>query len=192
MDAYERQLRRALRWYPRHYRESRGEEIVATALELRAPGAQEVDRAELRGLALAGLRTRVREHPPLRAWAAYRFLGARVPYRYRMWARDDVVGRWFAVRRFGWGLAALVVVMAACLPLAYGGALYAGLDPWGDDYTVGLAPKVVESLLAAGSLWLVFWVTAQFVTRFDRDSVLARHGFAPEAEPPAGVSERHG
>ncbi|WP_174546325.1 hypothetical protein [Nocardiopsis dassonvillei] len=192
MDAYEQQLRRALRWYPRHYRESRGEEIVATALELRAPDAQTVERAELWGLALAGLRTQVREHPPLRAWAAYRLLGARVPYRYRMWARDDAVGRWFTVRRFGWGLVALVVVMAAFLPLAYGGALYAGLDPWGDAYTVGPVPKVVESLLAAGGLWLALWGTAQFVVRFDRDSVLARHGFAPETPPPTGATERHG
>ncbi len=33
MDRYESELRRALRWYPRHYRERHGDEIVATALD---------------------------------------------------------------------------------------------------------------------------------------------------------------
>ncbi|WAE71030.1 DUF5313 family protein [Streptomonospora nanhaiensis] len=187
MDAYEQQLRRALRWYPRHYRESRGEEIVATALELRAPGATTVDRAELRGLALAGVRTRLRERPPLWAWAGYRLFGSRLPYRYRMWARDDATGRWFAVRRFAWGLVALMAVMAACAPLAVGGALYAGVGPGGGEYTVGPMPKAAESLLAVGGLWL-----SLFVFRLDRGSVLARHGFAPGAEPPAGADRHHG
>ena len=181
MDAYEQQLRRALRWYPRHYRESRGEEIVATALELRAPGAVEVESAELRGLALAGVRTRMRERPPLWAWAGYRLLGARVPYRYRMWARDDASGRWFTVRRFAWALLAHVVVVGACAPLAVGGALYAGVDPWGMEYTMGLVPKAMESMLMLGALWSVVWVAAQFVVRLDRRSVLARHGFDTEA-----------
>ncbi|MFD3683789.1 hypothetical protein ACFWTE_03055 [Nocardiopsis sp. NPDC058631] len=182
MDAYEQQLRRALRWYPRHYRESRGEEIVATALELRRPGAVEVDPAELRGLALAGVRTRVGERPPLWVWAGYRLFGARVPYRYRMWARDDATGRWFTVRRFAWGLVALAAVVGACTPLAVAGALVAGVDPWGMEYTMGLVPKAVETLLMAGALWSGLWVAAQFVVRLDRGSVLARHGFGADTE----------
>ncbi|GAA0978536.1 hypothetical protein Q7689_26630 [Nocardiopsis tropica] len=192
MDAYEQQLRRALRWYPRHYRESRGEEIVATALELRAPGADAVDRAELRGLALAGVRTRLRERPPLWAWAGYRLFGSRLPYRYRMWARDDAAGRWFEVRRFGWGLVSLVAVMTACAPLAVGGALYAGMDPWGTEHTMGLVPRAVETVLVLGALWSAYWIVVQFVVRPDRGSVLARHGFAPGTEPPAGTAGHHG
>lgn len=177
MDVYEQRLRRALRWYPRHYRESRGEEIVATVLELRAPGADTVDRAELRGLVLGGLRTRLRERPPLWTWAGYRLLGSRVPHRYRMWVRDDALGRWFAVRRFGGGAVALALVAAVCAPLAVGGALYAGLDPWGYEHTVGFAPKAVESTLGLTALAAVPWAVAQFLIGLDRRAVLARHGF---------------
>jgi len=127
------------------------------------------------------MRTRLRERPPLWAWVGYRLFGARVPYRYRMWARDDASGRWFAVRRFGWGLVALVAVMGACAPLAVGGALYAGLDPWSMEHTMGLVPKAVEPMLLLGALGSAYWVVSQFVVRLDRDSVLVRHGFAPDA-----------
>jgi hypothetical protein len=183
MDAYEERLRRALRWYPRHYRERHGEEIVATALDLRAPGSDAVDRAELRGLAVAGLRTRLRERPPPGAWARYRFLGTRVPYRHRMWVRDDVTGRGYAARRIGWSLAALLVPVVLLSPLAVLVPMATGVDPWGTGHTMGLLPKAWENITGLGLLWGVVWFGLQGFGRRDRTSTLRRHDFHPDGRP---------
>ncbi|GAA0978521.1 hypothetical protein GCM10009551_016880 [Nocardiopsis tropica] len=70
----------------------------------------------------------------------------------------------------------ITVVMAACAPLAVGGALYAGVDPRDTEHTMGLVPKAVETVLALGALWSAYWIAVQFVVRPDRGSVPARQG----------------
>ncbi|GLU45777.1 hypothetical protein [Nocardiopsis ansamitocini] len=114
MDRYERELRRSLRWYPKHYRERHGDEIVETALELRDLDELTVSKAERRGLMWAGLATRARERPPFLNWLAYRFFNIRVPHRHRMWARDDLMSRYYPVRTI---MASLAFYLVLVLPL---------------------------------------------------------------------------
>ncbi|WP_344101285.1 hypothetical protein [Nocardiopsis rhodophaea] len=186
MDRYESELRRALRWYPRHYRERHGDEIVATALDLREPDESIPGRAELWGLMTAGLLTRIREFPPLWHWAGYRFLGKRVPYRYRAWVRDDLTGRRYHARNVVWRVLAPVIPFAVFMvPLAVWATMASGVDPWGHEYTLGFAPKIVETLAQCFLLMAITWwpLTLNNFGERRRVELLARHDFYPNGRP---------
>ncbi|WP_155371126.1 hypothetical protein [Catellatospora vulcania] len=59
MTTLERRYRRLLRWYPKSYRDSRGDEIVSTLLDLAPPGRRRPTPAEAADLIEGGLRCRL-------------------------------------------------------------------------------------------------------------------------------------
>lgn len=100
-DAYERRCRALLRAYPPRYRQSRQDELLGTLLDA-APA--ERDTPTLRDswdVIRGGLKFRLHDRPPLHQWLAYRLLNRTLSYRYRWWARDDILGRYYFLR-FSW------------------------------------------------------------------------------------------
>ncbi len=170
----EERLRAALRWYPRHIRQAYGEEIVATALELHEAGGGGPRPGP--ELVRAGLAARVRNTPgPLRR-AGYRLLGIAPPARYRAWAAADLADRRYPLRVLLWSLLWLVPIAA----LSVGGPLYAGIDPWGDEHTLGLLPKAAENAVALGTPVYAFVAIALFLGPLDRDGLRRRQGLPAE------------
>lgn len=98
MDGYERRCRLLLRGYPRRFRQSRGDEIVGTLLDLREPGRTAPSIGDAYDILRAGVAVRLRGRPPLRCWLFYRLFNKPVPYDYRWWARDDILGRLYVAR----------------------------------------------------------------------------------------------
>ncbi|GAA3729427.1 hypothetical protein GCM10022402_07680 [Salinactinospora qingdaonensis] len=190
MDHYERQLRRALRGYPPHDRQRHGEEIIATALDLRDPAAEEPSRGEWWALLFAGLRARLRERPSLLWWLAYRSFGARLPFRYRMWARDEALGRWFPLRQ---GLAVIGCSMLLLSPLAVL-VLYSPVGSQvlqsGDPLPHALAelgqyqvPIELTNVLEALGFVAVFFSVQLAGAGRRRRETLRKHEFHPDGTP---------
>ena len=130
MTSAERVYRAALRAYPRAYRESRGEEIVATLLE---PHPDRVDLAEAASLVLAGLRERNRTAATEPGGIWWPALAALAPILASVTAAIALAGLWVAASRSSWpgfwwaafavvavalAVAAAARVAAAALPLA--------------------------------------------------------------------------
>jgi hypothetical protein len=88
------QARRALRWYPRSWREEHGEELVATVLDAARPGAARLSVPTRLDLAGNGLAQHRRSRPP---WEWLLFNGASirpVPPPYRGWVKDRLDSTW--------------------------------------------------------------------------------------------------
>lgn len=101
-SAYERRCRLLMRLaYPPRFREFRGAELLSTLLDLAEPGQRGPTMRESFDMLRVGLMLRLREHPPPWRWLLYRVFGARLPWRYRWWARDDIRGRFFVERYLG-------------------------------------------------------------------------------------------
>ena len=71
----------------------------------------------------AGWAMRWREHPPMLEWARYRLFDRRMPVAYRAWARDDIDGFWYPLRRVCPGLLVFLLVVE--------------LPSWATDYSSG-------------------------------------------------------
>ena len=84
--------------YPRRWREVRGEELRALVIDLAGPDARRLSAHAAFDLVRGGWATRIREHPPLRTWLAYRMLDRRIPVAYRSWALDDIDGFLYPLR----------------------------------------------------------------------------------------------
>lgn len=97
-SAFERSVARCLHAYPRRWRRARGAEVTAVLADLAGPGARHLDARTALGLVAAGLATRWREHPPLRAYLAYRLAGRHPGPEWDGWLRDDVDGRLYPAR----------------------------------------------------------------------------------------------
>src|SRR4051812_45620380 len=96
---YEDRCRLLLRAYPPRYRRGREEELLATMLDCAEPGRAAPTLRESADVIRGGLITRLRTHPPLWRWLAYRLYDKRLPEAYREFARDDITGRFYAARR---------------------------------------------------------------------------------------------
>jgi hypothetical protein len=120
----QRRLWQLLTAYPPEWREQRGAELVDTVLDLLGPGATRVGPRLAVNLVVGGWLTRLREHPPPRAWLAYRIRGRRLPARWRAWVRRDVTGRFFIVRDLAFRIAFLAAFLGAQ------GLTFGALDPW--------------------------------------------------------------
>ncbi|MGS2640403.1 hypothetical protein [Streptosporangium sp. G12] len=81
-NAYERRCRRLIRAYPPRYRKTRGEEIVATLLELAEPGRNAPSLRDTLDVVRGGLLQRLRERPPEWRLALYRLFRVRLPARH--------------------------------------------------------------------------------------------------------------
>lgn len=169
-DRHEHRLRRALRYYPRHYRERHGEEIVATALELADPADPASLRTQYRDLVRAGLATRWRERPPMGRWLLYRLFDVRVPFRYRMWARDDLLGRRYWLRR---GVSLLALHLAVAVPLCL-------LPP---RPTVDLFGLSMDRTAIMATVALLLVLTSLPTTGRYRRRMLDKHDFHHDGTP---------
>ncbi|MFS0699639.1 hypothetical protein AB6N24_06650 [Cellulomonas sp. 179-A 4D5 NHS] len=98
LPSFERSVRRWLRAYPRRWRRARAVEVTAVLADLAGPTAHRLDARTALGLVVAGLATRWREHPPPRAYLAYRLAGRHPGPQWDAWLRDDVDGRLYPAR----------------------------------------------------------------------------------------------
>jgi hypothetical protein len=157
MDVHERRCRLLLRAYPPRYRRERGEELLGTLLDL-AEDRRTPSMRDCVDVVRGGLVTRWRNRPPWESWYLYRAFDVPLPPRSRMWARDDIRGRWYPLRRFLPRLPiwALVIVVA----------VYGGLS-----FRIG-------SLLVAGVL-----VTEMVFIGRRRRTMLAKHGYRTDGMP---------
>ncbi|HSH61360.1 MAG TPA: tetratricopeptide repeat protein [Acidimicrobiales bacterium] len=105
MTPVERQVRILLRAWPRPDRLERGEEVLATTLDLVPPGRRRLPLALVVSLVVGGLKARWRAHPPLWRWLSYSQDG-QLPPRWHRWMLSDVlspgwcrrmVARWWGV-----------------------------------------------------------------------------------------------
>jgi hypothetical protein len=88
-----------LRAYPRRWRAVRAAEVAAVLIDIAGPGARRLDAAAAVGLLRGGWATRRREHPTLGVYLSYRLRERPIQASCREWARDDIEGSWFPVRR---------------------------------------------------------------------------------------------
>jgi hypothetical protein len=154
--AFARSVGRWLRAYPRRWRAARAEEITAVLADLAPAGARRVDLRSGLGLLAAGWATRWREHPPLLAYLGYAAFELRLDPRYRDWARDDIEGAWFVVRR--WLVAFGAVGAIAWLPVLGGDAPPLGLlRVW--------APTMLLGIAIWGGHWRARMVARQLVVQ---------------------------
>lgn len=116
MTVVEAQVRRLLRAWPAFDRADRGDEIVATTLDLVPPGARRLPLRLAASLFVGGLRARHRARPPVWAWLLYGLGWA--PRGRTRWLASDVV-------RAGFGRRALRRHLVACSAVVAG--LGAGL-----------------------------------------------------------------
>ena len=115
---FERSVQRWLRAYPRRWRTARGAEMTALLADLSEPGATRLDAASALGLVRSGWATRLRTRPPLHQYLAYRVLDRRLPAAYRGWARDDIDGAFYLLRRVG-----QVPLIMVAVPMVASGSL---------------------------------------------------------------------
>ncbi|MEW9527501.1 hypothetical protein [Microbispora sp. NPDC049125] len=90
---YARAARRLMLAYPPRYREYRGDELLATLLDLAEPGQTRPPLRDCLDVVRGGLALRLREHPRPGPWLRYRVLNQRLPYEYRWWARDRLLAK---------------------------------------------------------------------------------------------------
>lgn len=105
---FERSAQFWMRAYPLRWRTTFGANLLSVLHDVTAPGAKRVPAREAVGIVRAGWALRWREHPPLKNWLAYRFIGIRLPARYRFWAMDDVLGPLYTLRANWFALPILV------------------------------------------------------------------------------------
>ncbi|GGO77526.1 hypothetical protein [Nonomuraea cavernae] len=158
MNSYERRCRLLLQAYPSRYRQARGEELIGTLLDLAEPERAWPTLRDSLDVVRGGIVLRLRERPPLWHWARYRLLHKRLPYAYRWWARDDLVGKWYLARQY---MAWLLLTSPLWTFIAPGGLL------WGD------------LVIASALLLMVGYLSRPTLRRYQ----LSRHEFDHEGTP---------
>ena len=175
---YEQRCLSLLRAYPPRYRAARGAELLGTLLDVATPGRDTPSIRESWDIIRGGLMTRWRAHPPVWRWLLYRTTGARLPYAYRWWARDDILGRWFGARN---SLGRLSV----CYPIFIGALV-------GERavYSVQNGVPYRSPLPDANGWWWTAIVFAVFVlvpipglNKRNRRLALRKHEFFPDGTP---------
>jgi hypothetical protein len=155
----DRRLRLLARAYPAWWRAERGDELVGTIRELLDDGAR-LGWSLALDIVLGGLRTRLREHPPLGAWLAYALLDRSLPERWRPWMRRDLLGRGYVVRLAVSQLQWMLPILIVLLPARPGEGL--------------LPPRWFITMLVITLLLDVAFAPAR------RRRALKRHGFSPD------------
>ena len=95
---FERSARRWMRAYPRRWRATYGDDLVAILTDVAGDRARHIPAREAAGIVRAGLSLRWREHPAFWPWLAYRYMGRRLPEKYRNWVIDDLLGPLYTAR----------------------------------------------------------------------------------------------
>lgn len=113
--AFARSVRLWARAYPRRWRAARGAELLGLLADLSAPQATRLDARSVFDLVRAGWATRLREHPPVGPWLAYRIADRRLR-GHLAWVKDDIDGRGYSVR-YGFSFVAVFLLATALLNL---------------------------------------------------------------------------
>lgn len=87
-----------MRAYPRRWRATYGADLLGMLADVAPVGARTVPVREGLAVLRAGWALRWREHPQFWPWLAYRTFDRRLPYRYRCWVIDDLLGPLYEVR----------------------------------------------------------------------------------------------
>ncbi|ACZ83727.1 DUF5313 family protein [Streptosporangium roseum] len=163
-DAYADRCHLLLRVaYPPRFMQARGEEFLSTLLDLAEPGRTRPDLRTVLDVVRASVVWRLREHPPLWRWLCYRLFGKRLPFRYRWWVRDDVLGRFFLVRLLGAWLSLVF------LPFTLTDVFRLMGEPGSWGIKIG---------------WLLGTCLTAFTSRRQiRRDLLAKHQFTPNGTP---------
>ncbi|GAB2840904.1 hypothetical protein GCM10022221_45250 [Actinocorallia aurea] len=172
-NRFERRCNLLLRSYPPRYREVRRDEIVATLLDAAEPGASVPSPRESWDVVRGGWATRLRDRPPLWRWLAYRLLDIRVPYRHRMWVRDDALGRFHFLRTNVGHLvfmSIIMVVVSAGMGLYYGTAV------------LSIAETTAEGWLMTAGV-VAFTLLNPLFHRGFRRRILLKHEFDEDGTP---------
>jgi len=152
---FDRAVTLCLHAYPPRWRAARAAEVTAVLADLAGPPPRRLDARAAAGLIRGGWATRWREHPPLRAYLAYRLLDRRLPARYRAWVRADIGGALFPLRSVLTRLSLMLLVFLVVPPVlaalgpapAYGGA-FDGTPIW-----IGVSLAMGASSLLFGRAW---------------------------------------
>ena len=146
-----------MRAYPPRSRQDRGEELIGTLLDLAGPGKRLPAPRDIADIVRGGLAARWRQHPPFMRWLSYRFADQALPPRSRAWAQDDLLGRWYPLRRaFPWAAAYLLLAIAIPVPGTW----------W-------FWPLVGASAVTGDLAW----------SRWRRRRMLRKHGYCPDGSP---------
>ncbi|MYV96973.1 hypothetical protein [Streptomyces sp. SID3343] len=172
-DTYESRCRLLLHAYPPRYRAAREAEFLGTLLDAAPPGATRPSIRDSWDIVRGGLTTRLRNRPAPHHWLAYRLSGTRVPYRHRMWVRDDALGRFFVLRRnivnvlAVWG--GITLVMNLGTP---------GWNPFAAEHGPTRWVFIAILVLAIlNPLW----------AKRDRARILRKHAFADDGTDPTAL-----
>lgn len=170
---YERRCLTLLRAYPPRYRAARGDELLGILLDVATPGRETPSIRESWDVIRRGLLTRWRARPPLGRWLLYRAFGTRLPYAYRWWARDDILGRWYAVRD---ALGYLLIAGPATAAAGSGSVVLAHIA---DGVSIGSNSPFLSGVWAAAGAALM----SVILTKSRRRRALKKHEFHPDGTP---------
>lgn len=98
-EELERSARFWMRAYPRRWRTAFGDDLVGIVADVSDPDADRVSVREAVAVVKGGWALRLREHPPLLRWLAYRLMDIRLPLKYAHWVADDILGAFFVARK---------------------------------------------------------------------------------------------
>ncbi|MHA7134801.1 hypothetical protein [Oerskovia turbata] len=187
-ERFERSARFWARAYPRRWRETHGDELLAVQQDValavaEATGAavpDRVDADEVRALLVAGWGLRWRERPPLWRVVLYRF-GLRLPARYWWWVADDIRGALYSVRDALWAVGLIYGSTTGGL------AVYAAAvgRPFAD-----VMPDIFVTWFFWGVVGAVVLAAATFQREYRTRTAWYRHvvyGNVPEHMLPAAV-----
>lgn len=188
-ERFERSARFWSRAFPRRWRETHGDELLAVQQDVALAAAEatgaavpnRVDADEIRALLVAGWGLRWRERPPLWRVVLYRF-GLRLPARYWWWVADDIRGVLYSVRSYVWSMGLVYCVVAV---IVGGFALFEG-KPVG-----GYLPSFFSSWLFWGVIAALLIPPATFLRESRTRDAWYRHvvyGNVPEHMLPVPAS----
>jgi hypothetical protein len=181
MSSVEQEVRKLVRAWPIPDRVERGEEIVATTLDLVPDGKNHLTFAMALNLVVGGLGARWRMRPPPWRWFYYR-MGGRLNQRWHRWLLNDL-------SRSGWRRRMVVFRLSMLLPIMVLAWLTVSASV---RQFVPFWSWTFLSVVVGGSMGIL---THRSRDRRDRDKQLARHGYLHSAqsfpsEPPSVSAER--
>jgi hypothetical protein len=119
--------------------------------------------------------------PPWHRWLLYRLYEVRLPYRYRWWAREDALGRWYPLRVRLSNLARGVIFMVLARLVLLTAAAAAG------DTPPSLPSRPADWAVLVVVL-VVFLIPIPPLERWLRRRVLRKHEFLDDGTPYEAVS----
>jgi hypothetical protein len=167
-------LRLALRAYPRRWRETRENELLGVLHDSIPPQRRWPGLRVLLDLVLSGWRTRLRNHPPIVPWLAYRLSRRSLDTSWRAWVADDLDGNLWWMRSSATAYLVLAVMSSGVgLSLGFTASglvvllliVTAGSFFWRHRRRRRARSKYLETVPMWTWMWTWVWTTPQLRTR---------------------------